>query len=101
MLYSHSYQEKEFDFFASFVRNVLLGKEQYRPIVQPVIVDAKSLVNNKKDYFEIDRKAYDLIVFLAEKAPDFFKDLNTEHVTNSEYQYILNLLTTHPEPIIA
>jgi hypothetical protein len=100
-MYSHTYQEKAFDFFASFIRNVLNGDGRYVTMVQSVINDAKSLATNEKDHFSVDRKAYDLIVYLAEKDSDFFKHLDTSHLTQEQYQYILELLTEQQEMIFA
>jgi hypothetical protein len=101
MLYSHSHQEKAFDFFASFIRNVLDNDVRYESMVLPVIKDAKSLASHEKDHFAVNRTSYDVIVYLAEKDPDFFKHLNTEHISKDEYQHILSLLTAQQELILA
>lgn len=101
MLYSHSYQERALDSFASFLRNVLAGDDRYKPLVEPVIKGTKSLVKHEIDYFGVDRSAYDIIVFLAETAPEFFKDINLENISKDDYDFILKLITAQREMPIA
>lgn len=101
MLYSHSHQEKAFDFFASFIRNVLNEDSRYVSMVQPVIRDAKSLVTGEKDHFAVNRKAYDVIVYLAQKDPEFFRALDTDQISIDQYKHILNLITAQQELILA
>jgi hypothetical protein len=101
MLKSHSNQEQTFDYYASFLRNILEGQDKYKALIQPVIVDTKSLVEKQKDYYSINRNGFEVIVFLAKKAPDFFNGLNTEHVSNEDYAHILQLITSSGDLIPA
>lgn len=101
MLYSHSHQEKVFDFFASFIRNVLNDDIRYISMVQPVISDAKALVTGDKDHFGVNRKAYDVIVYLAQKDPEFFRALDTNQISADQYRHILELITAQQELILA
>jgi hypothetical protein len=91
---SHSAQEQTFDYYASFLRNILSGREDYKPLVQPIIDNTKSLVENHLDYFSIDRNGFDVIVYLAKKEPAFFTQLNPANVTNEQYAHILELITS-------
>lgn len=101
MLKSHSSQEQTFDYYASFLRNILDGQENYKALIQPVIVDAKKLVEKEIDYFSISRNGFEVIVFLAKKAPSFFSGLNIANVSNEDYAYMLKLITTPSDLISA
>lgn len=101
MLYSRSHQVEAFDFFASFVRNILKGDERYKVLVEPIINETSSLVNRKINYFEVDRDSLDVIVFLAKKDPDFFKDIDVSTLTKTQYEHILAILSTQKEAILA
>lgn len=94
MLMSHSAHEQIFDYYASFLRNILEGRDNYKPLIQPIIKDAKSLAEKELDYFSIDRNGFDVIVYLANKEPNFFISLNTDNVSNAEYAHILDLITS-------
>lgn len=101
MLRSHSNQEQTFDHYASFLRNILVGEEKYKPLIEPVISDAKSLVRKEKDYFTISRSGFEVIVFLAKKDPGFFSNLNVGTLSQQDYQHILNLITAQRDVIVA
>lgn len=101
MYHSHSPQERAFDFFASFLRNVLAGDTRYETVLQPIISDVKSLTTREKDYYNVDRSSYDVIIFLAEKAPDFFEHLDVNHITPDQYNHMLNLVTAQRELLLA
>jgi hypothetical protein len=101
MLRSHSAQEQTFDYFASFLRNILSGQDRYKQLIEPVISDAKSLAKNEKDYFTISRNGFEVIVFLAKKDPKFFVDLNVNNLSLQDYTHILNLITAQKDLIEA
>lgn len=100
MLYSHSHQAQSFDYFVSFLRNVLQGEEQYKELVKPVIDDAKSLARKEKDVFAVANQGFDVIVYLAHKDPGFFSDLE-DMLSKQDYEHILDLVTTQREVITA
>ena len=50
MFYAHSHQERAFNFFASFIRNVISGDERYKQLVEPIIKDAQQLAKNEIDH---------------------------------------------------
>lgn len=100
MLYSHSHQEQSFDYFASFLRNVLRGENQYKALVEPVIEDVKSLAKNEKDFFKVSNQSFDVIVYLAQKEPNYFIHLGA-NLTNQDYEHILGLVTAQREVIPA
>lgn len=99
MLYSHSHQEQSFDYFASFLRNVLRGESQYKALVEPVIENVKSLAK-EKDFFKVSNQSFDVIVYLAQKEPDYFIHLGT-NLSNQDYEHILQLVTAQREVIPA
>ena len=101
MLYSHSHQEKAFDFFASFLRNAIEGDSRYKQLLEPVISDAQLLAKKEKDYFDISRNGFDVIVFLAQKDPQFFTDLNVHQLSEGQYKHILDLITAQRGLILA
>jgi len=96
MLHTHSFQEKAFDSFASFLRKVLKGEVKYENLVNPVITDAILLAKKEKDYYSVSRDLFDVIVFLAERDPSFLSALDPqEHqLSQGEYQRILDLVTS-------
>jgi hypothetical protein len=101
MLRSNSNQEKTFDYYASFLKNILCGEEKYKSLIEPVISDAKSLVKKEKDYFTISRNGFEVIVFLAKKDPHFFSTLDIQNPSHQDYQHILNLITSQRDLIVA
>lgn len=96
MLHSHSFQEKAFDSFASFLRKVLKGENKYEHLVEPVIVEAILLAKKEKDYYSVSRDLFDVIVFLAEKDPSFLSNLDPDvhNMSKETYQKILDLVTS-------
>lgn len=99
MLRSHSSHEQTFDYYASFLRNILEGQENYKPLIQPIIDDTKLLAEKNLDYFSINRNGFEVIVYLAKREPHFFLGLNTENVSNEDYAHILELITS-PSTVI-
>lgn len=101
MLYLNSQQEKAFDFFASHLKNVIKGDDRYKSLVEPLIADAHFLANKEKDYYGIDRDGFDVIVFLAEKEPDFFKEIRIGHLSVDDFVHILKLIQSQRNLILA
>jgi len=101
MLRAHTNQEQIFDYYASFLRHVLSGEDKYKALVEPVISDTKLLIQKQKDYFTISRNGFEVIVFLANKDPQFFAGLNTANISNNDYQHILNLIMQQKDLIVA
>jgi hypothetical protein len=93
MLRAHSHQEQTFDYFASFLRNLLSGEEKYKALVDPMITDAQSLAKQEKDYFAISRNGFEVIVYLAKKDPHFFSNLNLQNLSPDDYKHTLDLIT--------
>ena len=100
MLYAHSLQETKFDYFASFLKNVIKGDNRYINVITPLINDARMLALGEKDYFQIDRNSFDVIVHLAEKDPNFLRHINIEHLSPQDYEHILNLVTSQRDLIV-
>ena len=97
MYYSHSLHDETFDFFASFLREIIAGKTNYKHLVEPIITDTHLDVLGQKDIYSVNRSGFPVIVFLAKTAKDFFKTINPENVSASDYDYILNVISSQRE----
>ncbi len=95
--HSHSYQEDAFDFFASFLQNIVNGNSLYKDLVKPIITNAHLLAKGDLSYYDISRNGYTVITYLAEKEPEYFKNLDPDTLTNSQYSHILDLVTAQKE----
>jgi chloramphenicol O-acetyltransferase len=85
-------EDRQLSFFQSLLWHVVNGQQGYKEFVNPIIEDIQSLVNGTKDYFNIDRDNYHIIVSLAESEPDFFRQINLANITIADYQHINELL---------
>lgn len=101
MFQSHSLQEEKFDFFVQFLRNILNGKEEYKELVRPIIIDAHLYATNQKDIYNINRDGFPIIVFLAEKDKIFFEEINPDVVSNQQYETILKMASGQKEIALA
>lgn len=101
MLHSHSFQDKAFESFASFLRNILSGDDRYKQLVEPILSDAISLSKGEKNYYSVGRDSFDVVVFLAEKDPTFLGSINLVGVSNEQYKKLLELVSGQREEIIA
>lgn len=101
MLHSHSHLEQEFDFFATFLQNAIDGDSKYRELVNPIILDAQKLATKELDYFKVNRNSFDIIVFLAQKEPDFISQINIQSLTVADYKHILDIIKDQRSLILA
>ena len=101
MYHSHSYQDETFNFFVTFLKNAILGDENYRQLVLPIITEAHLLALGQKDYYTINRDNYSIISFLAEVDASYFKELDVNHITNDDYNHILHYANTQREAFLA
>lgn len=93
MFYSHSMREQAFRYFATFLRNTLNDTPGYKELVQPVLEDAHDLATGHKDYYNISRSAYDVVVYLAQQHKEFFEKLNPATTGKDQYEQILHMVT--------
>lgn len=101
MYHSNSYKDEAFDFFVTFLKNAIQGNESYQDLVLPVISDAHLLAAGQKDYYTINRDNYSVITYLAEADTDYFRQLDTTHLTNADYTRILQYANTQREAFLA
>jgi hypothetical protein len=97
MYYSHSLHDESLDFFESFIREIIAGKNNYKHLVEPIITDTHLYVLGEKDIYSVNRSGFTVIVFLAKTATDFFKTINPENVSANDYDYILNVISSQRE----
>lgn len=97
MYYSHSYQDEVFSFFISFLNNSIAGDKKYQSLVDPIINEAHQLAVGEKNYYSIDRNAYQIITFLVEANKDFFAKLNANELKESDYKTILEIASSQKE----
>lgn len=93
MLYSQTLEDRQFTFFRSMLRHVLDGEANYKQFVDPVISDAKGLLNGSKSLYNINRDNYYIIVFLSEQGKDFFNKIDMSDIQMSDYVYIEGMIT--------
>jgi hypothetical protein len=101
MYHSHSYQDEAFGVFVSFLRNVINGDQKYAELILPIITDAHELATGEKTYFTINRDNYTIITFLVESSKDYFQTLNTGNIIKSDYQRILEVVSSQRELVFA
>lgn len=101
MYHSHSYKDESFGFFVSFLQMAIQGNVNYQQLVDPVINDAHLLAIGKKDYYTINRDNYSVISYLVEADSDYFKQLDTDQLTNDDYSRILQYVNKQREAFLA
>jgi hypothetical protein len=68
------------------------GKEIYTPIIKEVLYDAHLLSLGNKNYYNIDRDDYHVIIYLVKKDKPFFEKLNIETLKNEDYEHVLSTI---------
>ncbi len=92
MLYSHSLEDDKLNLFVLFLNHLLKGNEKYKTTVDEVISEAHDLAVDKKNLYSIDRSLYQIIVFLKNKEPEFFADLDTNSLDKTVYQKVFDII---------
>lgn len=92
MFYSMSIEESNYNIFELFVRRAQQGNIGYKNVVDNVVKQTTSLVNQDKDLNSIDSNYYSIVVLLSQADPDFFKSLDAENIQDTHYSKILTLL---------
>ncbi|GEO05614.1 hypothetical protein AAE02nite_32780 [Adhaeribacter aerolatus] len=93
MYYSHTIEDNKIGLFTSFVKSLIEGRQEYKPVVNNVIEEAHALALGNKTLFNIDRDSYPIVVLLEENDPDFFKTVDSNKADEGVYQKVLNILT--------
>jgi hypothetical protein len=69
--------QKELRMFRYILKECIKGKlPQFKENLNQIFFETKSLVAKEKNYYQIDRDYYNLIVYLSKKEPDYFKTVN-------------------------
>ena len=101
MYHSHSYQDAAFDLFVTFLINAKEGDQKYIAMVQPVIGEAHELAVGLKNYYNIDRDNYSIILYLVESDMDYFKNLNAQQLKEDDYEHILTIANSQRQAFLA
>lgn len=89
---SHNSQDVELDFFMFFLGQAINGDAKYLDLVNPIISDAISLVNQKKEIFELDRIGLSIKIYLSENGSDLFLSKTDKDVNNDLLKKISELV---------
>jgi len=92
MICSLATDNVKFTIFSLYLREIIKGELDYKDNVVAVINEAKDLTLGNKNYYNIDRYNYPIIVFLSSKVPDFFRTLDTTNIGNNEYSTLLKCI---------
>jgi len=69
--------QKELNLFRYILKECIKGKlPTFKQNLDQIFFETKSLVTKKKNYFQIDRDYYNLIVYLSKQQPDYFKQVS-------------------------
>lgn len=101
MYHSHSYQEEAFDLFVTFLRNAIQGNKSYIELVIPIIKDAHLLAAGERDYYTISRDNYSIITYLVETDQEYYKNLDTDNLTNDDLTRIMQDANSQREAFLA
>lgn len=98
MFYSKSIDEIKVNFFLNLLLDKMAGNAlQEDNYIQAVLADTKALATGDKSFYTIDRDNYPIIAALHDHDPNYFRDLDIEHLTNEDYRKIHKLLLNQPE----
>jgi hypothetical protein len=93
MYHSVNLEESKINLFSFLLKGIIDGNEKYKNIVDPIINDAYGLAKGQKNFFNIDRENYSLIVFLGNKNKGKVEEIkNPSSLDNAEYSMIFSLL---------
>lgn len=76
MLRSHNQQELEFDFFISFLEHAINGEQQYKNLVEPIILDVVKAANKEKEITQLERTGLSVKILLLQKASALLTELD-------------------------
>lgn len=61
-------------------------------IFKSIIYDAKSVIDNEKNYYKISRNIYPIVVYLANEHADAFSEISKENITTENLKTLKGLL---------
>lgn len=92
MYYSHSLEDDQFNYFASFLNHAINGEIKYKEIVLPIIDEAHKLAIGTLTVYSVDRNNFPIIMHLIDNDLSFIKEINTENITEADYKHVLEIL---------
>jgi hypothetical protein len=100
MLCSYSIENEKMNIFSIFLVNIINGNSLYKEEVNKVIKEVKELSLGEKTIFSIDRSYFNIIQYLYESNPDFFKNIDLQSIRTSDYKFIEQTLLNKKEFIL-
>ncbi|TFD96431.1 hypothetical protein E2605_09705 [Dysgonomonas capnocytophagoides] len=92
MYYSQAIDDYNVSIFRLFILRTLDGFDGYKQEIQVVISEAKSLLNEEKTVYEINRELFSLILYLKNKDTGFLRNLNIDNVQKEDYKELLKII---------
>ncbi|HCZ36785.1 MAG TPA: hypothetical protein DHV26_12760 [Cytophagales bacterium] len=92
MLYSHSIEDNKLSLFTLFLNKLISGDIKYKDTVDRVLLDAHQLALGNKSLYQIDRDKFSIIIYLKTSHEEYFKELNPDKLTKTQYRKVLNYL---------
>jgi len=92
MLYSHSIEDNKLSLFTLFLNKLISGDRKYKDTVDRVLLDAHQLALGNKSLYQIDRDKFSIIIYLKTSHEEYFKELNPDKLTKTQYRKVLNYL---------
>jgi len=92
MYYSQAIDDYNVSIFRLFILRTLDGFDGYKQEIQVVISEVKSLLNEEKTVYEINKELFSLILYLKNKDNGFLRDLNIDNVQKEDYKELLKII---------
>ena len=74
MLYSHSIESEKLNIFSLYLSSLLDGNEKYKSEVDNVLKETQELIKGNRNYYNISRDYFPIIIFFSKQDPDFFSN---------------------------
>lgn len=74
--------------------HVLNGEINYKQFIDSVVRDAHDLSNGTKNLYNIDRENYYIIIHLVNNDESFFRNINVNNISVSDYNRIDEIMST-------
>ena len=92
IVFAPSIEEIKKNIFLLFIENHINGNNNYDPIINHVLREAKEYQNREKDIYNIDRNYFNIIVNLSKYGNDFISGLNIDCIEPSDYLNLKNII---------
>lgn len=92
MLYSHTIEDNKLSVFTLFLNKLISGDDRYKATVDKVLSDTHNLATGDKDLYQIDKDKFSIIIYLKSTHEDYFKELDPDKLTKSQYKKVLGYL---------